>query len=180
MSSQVGEGLVKLLQVKSGLDHSDRSSQKFFKPKTFQVQHLSGPNILPDPKFCWTQIFLDPNWTKNYLQPTNILWDPKFFWTKNYSDPKFFGPKIILTQKFVWTQKFFVLKFFLDPKYTREWSLTLALAQLVEVLFSSERSLHFWGYSVGVYPFQVLSSIWCCIHWHSNNKIVYNRICSQF
>ena len=30
-----------------------------------------------------------------------------------------------------WTQQFFVLKIFLDPKCTREWSLTLALAQLV-------------------------------------------------
>ena len=118
MSSQVGEGLVKLLQVKSSWDwfiQTGRSSQKSFGPKTFQVQNLCEPNIFLDSESFWTQNFVGLKicWTQNYVGPkiirTNIFLDKKF----------------LLTQKFVWTQKI------LDLKCTREWSLTLVLAQLV-------------------------------------------------
>ena len=41
------------------------------------------------------------------------------------------GPKKILELKLFWTQHFFGPKIFLDSKCTGEWSLTLALTQLV-------------------------------------------------
>ena len=51
-------------------------------------------------------------------------------------DPKYFGPKIFLDPKFFSNQNFFRSRNFLDPRCTWEWSLTLALAQLVVHNFS--------------------------------------------
>ena len=83
-------------------------------------------------------------WTQKKFGPRILLNQSKLFWnvnflTNNYFWPqtantKFFGPNIFQTQIF-WTQYFvgyeFYRYFLLDPNCTWEWSLTLALCQLV-------------------------------------------------
>ena len=59
--------------------------------------------------------------------------DPRFCLTQNFWIQDLFGPKMFTELKHFWTQHFFGLKIFFDPKCTWEWSLTLALAQLVEL-----------------------------------------------
>ena len=130
MSSQVGTGQVKNGQVKVG---QVRSGQV-------------GPKIFQTPYFL----------TQNFLRP-------KFFYLEYFSTQKFFD------LKFCWTENLFGLKIFWDPKVldielnemqqqskcTWEWSLTLALAQLVEIF------LLFW-YSCAL--------CWICVPLILHNK----------
>ena len=104
MSSQVGEGLVKLLQVKSSWDwfiQTGRSSQKFFQPKPFQAKHFCGPNVLLNSKSWGTQNSVGTKicWTNNFVGP-KIMLDPKYFWTQNLFNPKSYGPTFFGTKKF--------------------------------------------------------------------------------
>ena len=65
--------------------------------------------------------------------------DPRFFLTQNFWIQNFLDPNFLLELKLLWTQHFFGPKIFLGSKCTWEWSLTLALAQLVSLQFFS------WG-----------------------------------
>ena len=85
-----------------------------FGPKILWTQHIFG-----DPKFFWTQTFLD----------LKFFWSQNFFWiqifqTQNFSDPKWTSTKIIfggIKQSF-WTWGF---PNCLAQRFYLNWSLTL-------------------------------------------------------
>ena len=94
------------------------------------------PGLIGLTNFFWPRFFSNKNifrpkvlWPKNKWWPNNFVW-PKisfFFLTKSLLSKNLLYPKFIfLTKNFCWP------KIFYDHKFSSQWSLTLALAQLVQ------------------------------------------------
>ena len=107
-------------------------------PKTFWTQFFY-PIFLFYPNFFEPQIFLD----LRFLDPkslqsqkkcgSKIVLDPKLFWTQNvFFDQNYFVPNFFWTKLVYINPNCFVMQHI--TKWTGEWSLTLALAQLVILL----------------------------------------------
>ena len=108
--------------VKSCQDISSQGRTQIFWTKNFLDQNLLNQNFF-GPKISWTQNFLDP----------------KFFGPKNFLDPNILDPDLyILGIKCLRTNEvtnFGYQILIQKPKCPWDWSLTLALAQLVFILF---------------------------------------------
>ena len=125
------------------------STQNFVGPKVVSCQQLfSGSKLFGIKSFFYQTFFLSPKffWTQNFFGPKiflvvnfkglQIFMELQiFFWHKIYWTQKNVGPKTYLDPIFFWNQNFVWHKIFWDPKCSWEWSLTLALAQLVLSLY---------------------------------------------
>ena len=103
---------------------------------SFFTQNFCELNIF-DPNFDRPKIIFDPKFFSYYFF-YETYFGPKIFLTQNFLDPIFFG--IILVLTLFWTKIVFGTRIIwdptlLDPKWIGNWSLTLALAQLVNFQF---------------------------------------------
>ena len=105
----------------------DRSSQEFFGATNFFDRTFFGPKFFWHN--FWTHFFGPKLVDQTFILTTNIFYQI-LFWTQSFLDPKvleFFWAHNLFGQIRLQMLKILIYK----PKCTWEWSLTLALAQLV-------------------------------------------------